>query len=730
MSQATAVKKPPVKPGSPEELKFSRRASRRYGLFAPHLVQAALKQSFVMLRPDIQWKNPVMFVVEVGTVLSIIFTIAEFTVAASTSQLTYLLQLDAWLFATVLFANFATALAEARGKAQADSLRKTRRETPAFRLRKTGDIEETVSTALQAGDRVAVEAGQVIPGDGEIVEGVASVDESAITGESAPVIREAGGDRSGVTGGTRVLSDRIIVKITAGAGTSFLDRMIALVEGAIRQRTPNEIALSLVLAAFTMIFLIVTAALWPMALNAEMYMKDYLRIGEPLKSLGTDVPTLVGLLVCLIPTTIGALLAAIGIAGMDRALRANILSKSGKAVEVAGDVDTLLLDKTGTITVGNRKATQFVPLNGHTAADLGRLASWASVADQTPEGKSIVELYQHMPGEAGASRAATSSSAASVPEAARFIEFTAQTRMSGVDLPDGRRIRKGAPDAVIRYVQQNNGHLGDRVQQEVDAVASRGATPLLVCDGTRLAGLVVLEDVLKPGMRDRFERLRRMGLRTVMVTGDNPLTAKAIAELAGVDAYIAQATPEAKLDYIRKEQAEGKLVAMMGDGTNDAPALAQADVGVAMNSGTQAAKEAGNMVDLDSDPTKLIEVVEIGKQLLMTRGALTTFSIANDLAKYFAIVPALFAGTLPWLKAFDVMNLHSPTSAILSAVIFNAVIIPLLIPIALKGVEYRPVGADALLRRNLLIWGLGGVIVPFIGIKLIDVVLVAIHVIR
>ena len=726
MSKASLVQLPTLQPGSPDDLKLSRRESRRFGLFASHLVKAALKQSVVMLRPDIQWKNPVMFVVEVGTAVSIVFTFLT-----GSTQLAYLIQLDVWLALTVLFANFATALAEARGKAQADTLRRTRRETPAFRRTTDGQIEPTVSTALAAGDCVVVEAGQVIPGDGEIIEGVASVDESAITGESAPVIREAGGDHSGVTGGTRVLSDRIVVKITAGAGNSFLDRMIALVEGAIRQRTPNEIALSLVLSAFTLIFLIVTAALWPMALNADMYMQGYLGISESLKSLGTDVPTLVGLLVCLIPTTIGALLAAIGIAGMDRALRANILAKSGKAVEVAGDIDTLLLDKTGTITVGNRRATQFVPLNGKTAADLGQLAALASVADQTPEGKSIVDLHQKMSTEAGGSRltAATLRLEAVVPEGARFVAFTAQTRMSGIDLPDGRAIRKGAPDSIIKYVQQCRGDIGDRVQHHVNEVASKGATPLLVCEGNKLAGMVVLEDVLKPGMRDRFERLRRMGLRTVMVTGDNQLTAKAIAELAGVDAFIAQATPEAKLDYIRKEQASGKLVAMMGDGTNDAPALAQADVGVAMNSGTQAAKEAGNMVDLDSDPTKLIEVVEIGKQLLMTRGALTTFSIANDLAKYFAIVPALFAGTLPWLKSFDVMNLHSPTSAILSAVIFNAIIIPLLIPIALKGVEYRPVGADALLRRNLLIWGLGGVIVPFVGIKLIDVVLVAIHVI-
>jgi K+-transporting ATPase ATPase B chain len=710
------------------EQKMMRRLSRKQGLFAPKLLKTALIQAFVMLRPDIQWKNPVMFVVEIGTVLTLIFTIALVAGHGGHTSVTYLIALDVWLFLTVLFANFASALAEARGKAQADALRKTRRETPAFRLQENGRIEETVSTALQAGDRVVVEAGQLIPGDGEILEGVASVDESAITGESAPVIREAGGDRSGVTGGTRVLSDRIVVQITASAGKSFLDRMIALVEGAIRQRTPNEIALALVLSAFTLIFLIVTVALWPMALNAELYMKDYLGVQEPIKSLGTDIPTLVALLVCLIPTTIGALLAAIGIAGMDRALRANLIAKSGKAVEVAGDVDTLLLDKTGTITMGNRRATQFLPVGGYSAADLGRLAALASVADQTPEGKSIVDLFHNLANSKdGNPAAAPARLEANLPAGAQFVEFTAQTRMSGIDLPDQPQIRKGAPDAVVRHVNKQQGAVPENLDQQVAAVAKNGATPLLVSEGNRIVGIVVLEDILKPGIRERFERLRRMGLRTVMVTGDNPLTAKAIAEQAGVDDYIAQATPEAKLAYIRKEQTAGKLVAMMGDGTNDAPALAQADVGVAMNSGTQAAKEAGNMVDLDSDPTKLIEVVEIGKQLLMTRGALTTFSIANDLAKYFAIIPALFAATLPWLKPFDIMNLHSANSAILSAVIFNAIIIPLLIPIALKGVTYRPVGADALLRRNLLIWGLGGVIVPFVGIKLIDLVLVALH---
>jgi K+-transporting ATPase ATPase B chain len=710
--------------------KQARKLSRRQGLFAPDLMATALRQAVVMLRPNFLWKNPVMFVVEVGTVLSIGYTLAKAVNPDITSApLGYLVALDVWLVLTLLFANFAEALAEARGKAQADTLRKTRKDTPARRLKvvdtasvppgtleswlRTPEYIETVSsTQLAPGNLVVVEAGEVIPGDGEVVEGVASVDESAITGESAPVVREAGGDRSGVTGGTRVLSDMILVRVTAGAGKSFLDRMIALVEGAARQRTPNEIALQLVLAAFTFIFLIVTATLWPMAKHAEAYMAGYVGAAQ-VRSLGTDIPTLVALLVCLIPTTIGALLAAIGIAGMDRALRANIIAKSGKAVEVAGDVDTLLLDKTGTITMGNRQATRFIPLADVSALEVGHLAALASAADATPEGKSIVELYRRTPG----------AGVWNPPAGGRAVAFTAQTRMSGVDLPDGRVLRKGATDAVVRHVQSQGGQAPLLLKEQVDTVAGQGATPLLVTEGNRVVGLVVLEDVLKPGIRQRFERLRKMGIRTVMVTGDNPLTAKAIAEQAGVDDYIAEATPEAKLAYIRKEQAGGRLVAMMGDGTNDAPALAQADVGVAMNSGTQAAKEAGNMVDLDSDPTKLIEVVEVGKQLLMTRGALTTFSIANDVAKYFAIVPALFAGTLPWLKALDFMGLTSPTSAILSAVIFNAVVIPCLIPIALKGVTYRPVGADALLRRNLLVWGLGGVVVPFVGIKAIDLAL-------
>jgi potassium-transporting ATPase ATP-binding subunit len=712
----------PIEPEAPPPVApRPARRIRRADLFAPELARSALRRSLVMLRPDIQWANPVMFCVEIGAVLTLIFAVAALLGQGGQAPVSYLLALDFWLWVTVLFANFATALAEARGQAQAESLRKTRRDTPAYRLRADGRVEETTSTALQAGDSVVVEARQIIPGDGEVIHGIASVDESAITGESAPVIREAGGDHSGVTGGTLVLSDRIVVRITAKTGDSFLDRMIGLVEGAIRQRTPNEIALTLVLSAFTLIFLIVVVPLWAMAWNAEQYMMSYLGVTEPLKSLGTDVPTLVALLVCLIPTTIGALLAAIGIAGMDRALQANILAKSGKAVETAGDVDTVLLDKTGTITIGNRNATEFIPLGDYTAMECGRLAAVASVADETPEGKSIVRLFEKQAAAAGLKVDI------GLPSTAEVVSFTAQTRMSGVDLPDGQHLRKGAADAVVAYVKAHGGTPPSGLDTRVNAVARKGATPLLVAQGARIAGVVMLEDVLKPGMKDRFARLRRMGLRTVMITGDNPLTAATIAEQAGVDDFVAQATPETKLAYIRKEQAAGKLVAMMGDGTNDAPALAQADVGLAMNSGTQAAKEAGNMVDLDSDPTKLIEVVEIGKQLLMTRGALTTFSIANDVAKYFAIVPALFAGTLPWLRHFDVMHLHSPTSAILSAVIFNAIIIPLLIPVALRGVTYQPLGAEALLRRNLLVWGVGGVILPFIAIKLIDVVLVGLH---
>jgi len=687
-------------------------------LLEKETAMVAFKQAFVMLRPDLQWKNPVMFVVLVGAVLTFLY-IVEAALGASSSlvSISYFIALDVWLFLTVLFANFATALAEARGKAQAESLKKTRRDTVAYRLNAKGAVEEVSSADLRQSDRVVVKAGQTIPGDGEIIEGIASVDESAITGESAPVIREAGGDRSGVTGGTVVLSDRIVIEMTSRSGESFLDRMIALVEGAARQRSPNEIALTLVLSAFTLVFLIVVIPLLPMARNAEIYMQSYLGVQEPLKSLGTDVPTLIALLVCLIPTTIGALLAAIGIAGMDRALQANIIAKSGKAVELAGDIDVVLLDKTGTITIGNRNATTFLPVGKYSASDVGRLAAMASAADATPEGKSIVQLFEK-----------DSPAPIDVSPEAEFISFTAQTRMSGVDLPDGRKIRKGAPDAIVKFIGGlSGGSVPPELSSLVNSVASQGATPLAVADGANIAGLVVLEDILKPHMSERFERLRKMGLRTVMITGDNPLTAATIAKRAGVDDFLAEATPETKLAYIKKEQVGGKLVAMMGDGTNDAPALAQADVALAMNAGTQAAKEAANMVDLDSDPTKLIEVVEVGKQLLVTRGALTTFSIANDVAKYFAIIPALFAATLPWLKVVDIMHLHSSTSAILSAVIFNALIIPALIPVALKGVRYRPLGADALLRRNMLVWGLGGVILPFIGIKLIDVVMVALR---
>jgi potassium-transporting ATPase ATP-binding subunit len=716
-----AVKNLPTPPeiNITPEMPVPPRRSRAQALFAPELVRPAIKTAFLMLRPDVQWRNPVMFVVELGSVLTLLFIIqAAVSISVSQVPISYFIALDFWLWLTVLFANFATALAEARGRAQADSLRRARKDTPAYRLTGKDVIEEVSSAALKPGDRVVIEAGQIIPGDGEIIEGLASVDESAITGESAPVIREAGGDRSGVTGGTRVLSDRIVVEITAATGESFLDRMIALVEGAVRQRTPNEIALSLVLTAFTLIFLIVVVPLWPMALNAEVYMMGYMGITEPLKSLGTDVPTLVALLVCLIPTTIGALLAAIGIAGMDRALQANILAKSGKAVETAGDIDTVLLDKTGTITMGNRHATDFLPVGKYNARQLGQLAALASIADETPEGKTIVKLHFDHGG---------TPADVTAPNGSEFIAFSAQTRMSGIDLPGGRQIRKGAPDAVIHFVERQGGPIPSDLQARIHAIGSQGATPLVVAEGMNVVGVVVLSDVLKTGISERLERLRMMGVRSVMITGDTPLTAATIAKKAGVDDFVAQCTPESKLAYIRREQGDGKLVAMIGDGTNDAPALAQADVGLAMNSGTQAAKEAGNMVDLDSNPTKLLEVVEIGKQLLMTRGALTTFSIANDVAKYFAIVPALFAGTLPWLKAMDVMHLHSPTSAILSAVIFNALIIPALIPIALRGVRYLPLGADALLRRNLLIWGLGGVILPFVGIKLIDMIMVAGH---
>jgi K+-transporting ATPase ATPase B chain len=704
-------------PDSPAKAHSARKNMRRKPLFSMDMAAPALKDAFLMLRPDVQWKNPVMFVVEVGAILTLVYILmAVFGKNESQVSISYFVALDAWLFVTVLFANFATAIAEARGKAQAESLRRTRRDTVAYRKRGDGKTEEVASTELRAGDEVVVKAGQIIPRDGEIINGIASIDESAITGESAPVIRESGGDRSGVVGGTLVISDSITVRITGASGESFLDKMIALVEGAIRQRTPNEIALTLVLSALTLVFLIVVIPLVPMAWNAEQYMTTYLGLDRPLKSLGTDVPTLIALLVCLIPTTIGALLAAIGIAGMERALRNNIIAKSGRAVETAGDIDVVLFDKTGTITMGNRQATEFLPIGGYTANEVSRLSAMASSSDETPEGRSIVKAYE-----------AKGNGPINLPTGARFIAFSAQTRMSGVDLPDGQSIRKGASDAIVSYVNSAGGTVPDALRQLVERVASKGATPLVVAENNKVVGVAVLSDILKPGMKERLDNLRKMGLRTVMITGDNPLTAATISAQAGMDDFLAQATPEAKLEFIREEQAKGKLVAMMGDGTNDAPALAQADVALAMNAGTQAAKEASNMVDLDSDPTKLIEVVEIGKQLLMTRGALTTFSIANDIAKYFAIIPALFAGTLPWLKAIDIMHLHSPTSAILSAIIFNALIIPLLIPVALKGVKYRSLGADALLRRNLLFWGVGGVIAPFIGIKLIDVVMTGLH---
>ena len=657
------------------------------------IVRRALLDSFLKLAPRNMMGNPVMFVVEVGSVITTVLLFRGGT------AFKFNLQITLWLWFTVLFANFAEAMAEGRGKAQADTLRKARSETVANRLLKDGSVEQTSSAKLRAGDMVVVSAGDFIPSDGEITEGVASVDESAITGESAPVIREAGGDRSAVTGGTRVLSDQIKVKITSNPGETFLDRMIALVEGAERQKTPNEIALNILLAGLTIIFLLAVVTLQPFAIYS----------GSP-----QTVFVLVSLLVCLIPTTIGGLLSAIGIAGMDRLIQHNVLAMSGRAVEAAGDVNTLLLDKTGTITLGNRQASQFIPAPGVTEMELADAAQLSSLADETPEGRSIVVLAKEKYGIRGRELAS---------HQAEFVPFTAQTRMSGVNM-NGFEIRKGAADAIANYIRQNGGELHKEVQTTVDRIASSGSTPLVVAEKRRGAlGVIELKDIVKGGMRERFDQLRAMGIRTVMITGDNPLTAAAIAREAGVDDFLAQATPKEKMDLIKREQAAGKLVAMTGDGTNDAPALAQADVGVAMNTGTQAAKEAGNMVDLDSNPTKLIEVVEIGKQLLMTRGSLTTFSIANDVAKYFAIIPAMFAGTFPVLNALNIMRLQTPASAILSAVIFNALIIIALIPLALRGVKYRPMGAAALLRRNLWIYGVGGIIVPFIGIKLIDMLI-------
>ncbi|KQM73013.1 potassium transporter KtrB [Pedobacter sp. Leaf216] len=662
-------------------------------LFEPALVQTALRQSFIKLDPRVMVRNPVMFTVEIGTLVMAYVTVYSFSHSGQGSPL-YNFFIFLVLLLTVLFANFAEAIAEARGKAQADSLRKTREETPAKVLLRNGIIEIRSSNQLKKGDVFVCETGDTIPTDGEIIEGIATIDESAITGESAPVIRESGGDKSSVTGGTKVLSDEIKVQVSTAPGESFLDKMIALVEGASRQKTPNEIALTILLASFTLVFIIVCVTLKPFA--------DY--ANTPI-----TIAALISLFVCLIPTTIGGLLSAIGIAGMDRALRANVITKSGKAVETAGDIDVLLLDKTGTITIGNRKATNFYPTAGVNIKAFTDACVLSSLADETPEGKSIIELAA----EQGIKSVGT-------PEGSTFIKFTAETRSSGLDTADGRRIRKGAFDSIRNIVEKAGNIFPSDIENHVKAIATNGGTPLVVSENEKALGVIELQDIIKPGISERFERLRKMGVKTVMVTGDNPLTAKYIAEKAGVDDFIAEAKPEDKMNYIKDEQALGKLVAMMGDGTNDAPALAQADVGVAMNSGTQAAKEAGNMVDLDNDPTKLIEIVEIGKQLLITRGTLTTFSIANDVAKYFAIVPALFIASIPALQSLNIMGLHSPESAIMSAVIFNAIIIPILIPLALKGVAYKPIGATALLRRNLFIYGIGGVVAPFIGIKIID----------
>ncbi|GIG61788.1 potassium-transporting ATPase ATP-binding subunit [Longispora fulva] len=683
------------------------------GLLDPKQLLRSLPDAARKLDPRTLWRNPVMLIVEIGSVFT--------TVLAITKPSVFAWLITIWLWLTVVFANLAEAVAEGRGKAQADTLRRAKTDMVARRLPDwpAALTEESVAAnLLQLGDFVVVEAGQVIPGDGDVVEGIASVDESAITGESAPVIRESGGDRSAVTGGTKVLSDRIVVRITQKPGESFIDRMIALVEGASRQKTPNEIALNILLASLTIIFLMAVATMQPLAIFAKA--------GSPALDSGVidgDGVTgivLVSLLVCLIPTTIGALLSAIGIAGMDRLVQRNVLAMSGRAVEAAGDVNTLLLDKTGTITLGNRQASDFVPVSGVSPEEVADAAQLSSLADETPEGRSVVVLAKERYGlrarEEGVMTHAT------------FVEFTAQTRMSGVDLAEDagvRQIRKGAASAVMKWVRDNGGHPTDEVGAAVDAISGSGGTPLVVAElrpgqPAHTLGVIHLKDVVKAGMRERFDEMRRMGIRTVMITGDNPLTAKAIADEAGVDDFLAEATPEDKLAYIRKEQEGGRLVAMTGDGTNDAPALAQADVGVAMNTGTSAAKEAGNMVDLDSDPTKLIEIVEIGKQLLITRGALTTFSIANDIAKYFAIIPAMFAAVYPGLDALNIMRLHSPLSAILSAVIFNALVIVALIPLALRGVKYLPGGASKLLSRNLLVYGLGGIVAPFVGIKLID----------
>ena len=665
----------------------------RRGLFDSAILRRAAVQALAKLDPRVQVRNPVMFVVLVGTVITFIEAVAHPSL--------FVWSITAWLFLTVLFANFAEAMAEGRGRAQADTLRRMRTETQARRRQPDGTEERVPAASLLKGDEVVCEAGDVIPSDGDVIEGIASVDESAITGESAPVIRESGGDRSAVTGGTTVLSDRIVVRITAERGHTFIDRMISLVEGANRQRTPNEIALTILLSVLTIIFLPVIVTLVPFAHFAHS---------------AVSVVVLVALLVCLIPTTIGALLSAIGIAGMDRMVQRNVLAMSGRAVEAAGDVQTLLLDKTGTITLGNRMAAAFIPVGTYDESDVANIAQMASLADETPEGRSVVVLAKER----------FNLRARDDLDGAHFVEFSAHTRMSGMDI-GSRSLRKGATESVKSWVVAQGGTVPADFDDVVQSVARAGSTPLAVADGASLVGVIELKDVVKEGIREKFEQMRHMGIRTVMITGDNPLTAAAIAQEAGVDDFLAEATPEAKMALIKQEQAGGKLVAMTGDGTNDAPALAQADVGVAMNTGTTAAKEAGNMVDLDSNPTKLIDVVEIGKQLLITRGSLTTFSIANDIAKYFAIIPALFISTYPQLRALNVMHLHSPQSAILSAVIFNALVIVALIPLALRGVRFRAASSTAILRRNVLIYGVGGVIVPFVGIKLIDLILVALH---
>jgi len=707
MSTVTA---PPVSPKP--EIKEQEAATliskgvRARPLFDREILRRAIKESFVKLNPWLVAKNPVMFVVEVGAALTTIFVVKDtFTGAGG---VLFGIQIALWLWFTVVFANFAEAMAEARGKAQADALRKTKTDTIARKILPNDKFEMVPASQLRAGDIVYCEAGQLIPGDGEVIEGIASVDESVITGESAPVIRESGGDRSAVTGGTKVLSDHITVKITSNPGETFLDRMIALVEGAVRQKTPNEIALNILIAGLTLIFLLAVATLPPYAKYAIQAVNS---------GAVPTVAVLVSLLVCLIPTTIGGLLSAIGIAGMDRVMQHNVLAMSGKAVEASGDVNTLLLDKTGTITLGNRQAVEFMPVDGVSESELADAAQLSSLADETPEGRSIVVLAKQKYNLRGREVAESD---------AQFIPFSAYTRMSGVDL-SGRRLRKGATDAIARFVKEAGGSVPPSLSEISDRIARNGGTPLAVADGRKVLGIIHLKDIVKGGMKDRLASLRAMGIRSVMITGDNPLTAAAIAQEAGVDDFLAQATPKDKLEYIRKEQAEGRLVAMTGDGTNDAPALAQADVGVAMNTGTMAAKEAGNMVDLDSNPTKLIEVVAIGKQLLITRGSLTTFSIANDVAKYFAIIPAMFAGIYPELNKLNIMGLHSPQSAVLAAVIFNAVIIIVLVPLALRGVQYKPVSAGQMLTRNLLVYGLGGIIVPFPGIWLIDRLLVTLH---